>query len=202
MMYTSNTISKETQYQAIPSELKQIMANEVNGTANGTTQSTPPSKEAVHFFSTYQAKLASGTNQVTLPKAFKKAVEEGDEGHLMLFPRPGKQYWQLYTRKAFNKLVHDTKNDPLLQENNMGKNIAHMLSAKAVEVEYDTQGRFVVGKEFAAKLTGESNEVTFVGVQEYINLWTSADYKAEQEKQKSLEMSEAMLKAISDYLDR
>jgi DNA-binding transcriptional regulator/RsmH inhibitor MraZ len=178
------------------------MANEVDGIVNVTLQSTAKSKEPVRFFGTHTAKLATGTNQVTLPKAIKKAVEEGDEGHLMLFPRAGKPYWQLYTKKAFNQLVEDTKKDARFQENNFGKNLAHAMVAKAVAVEYDTQGRFVVGKEFAAKLKGESNEVTFVAVHEYVNLWTTAEYTAEQEKQKPVEMSDEMLKAMEAILDR
>ena len=177
------------------------MANEADGTVNVTLQSTAKSKEPVRFFGSFTAKLATGTNQVTLPKAFKKAVEDGDEGHLMLLPRPGKDYWQLYTKKALNKLIEDTKNNPKLQEKNIGKALAHTMVKTAMPVEYDTQGRFVVGKEFAAKLKGEGNEVTFVSVHEYINLWTSADYNAEQEKLKELEQSEEMMKAMSDVLD-
>ncbi len=177
------------------------MANEADGTVNVTLQSTTKSKESVRYFGTYPGKLSTGTNQVTLPKMFKKAVEEGDEGHLMLLPRPGVAFWQLYTKKALNQLIEDTKVNPKFQEKNIGKTMASTIAKTAIPVEYDTQGRFVVGKEFAAKLKGENNDVIFESGHTHIKLWTANDYNAEQAKLKALEESAEMQQAMADVLD-
>jgi DNA-binding transcriptional regulator/RsmH inhibitor MraZ len=176
------------------------MANEADGTVNVTLQSTAKSKEPVRFFGTYPGKLSTGTNQVTLPKMFKKAVEEGDEGHLMLLPRPGLAFWQLYTKKALNQLIEDTRVNPKYQEKNVGKIAANTMAKTAIPIEYDTQGRFVV-KEFAAKLKGEANDVMFESGHTHIKLWALNDYNAEQAKLKDVEESEEMQKAMSDVLD-
>ena len=176
------------------------MANEADGTVNVTLQSTSKSKEPVRFFGTYPGKVAPGTNQVTLPKMFKKAVEEGDEGHLMLLPRPGLEFWQLFTKKALNQLIEDTRTNPKYQEKNVGKIAANSIAKSALPVEYDTQGRFVV-KEFGSKLKNESNDVMFESGHTHIKLWALADYTAEQAKLKAVEESEEMQKALSDVLD-
>ncbi len=176
------------------------MANEADGTVNVTLQSTAKSKEPVRFFGTFPAKIATGTSQVTLPKAFKKSVEEGDEGQLMLVPRDGEVYWQLFTKKVFNQIIENTKGDPKFKEKNMGKVLALKLSKSAIPVEYDTQGRFVV-KEFAGKLGGENNDVMFEAAHTYVRLWTLNDYNAEQARVKALEQSDEMKQAMSDVLD-
>jgi len=129
------------------------MANEAEGTVNVTLQSTAKSKEPVRFFGTFSAKVSTGTSQVTLPKQFKKAVEEGDEGHLMLLPRPGIAYWQLYTKKALNQLIEDTKVNSKYPEKSR-KLAADTMAKTSIPVEYDTQGRFVVGERIRGEVEG------------------------------------------------
>src|ERR1043165_3722315 len=160
---------------------------------NNTLTLTMPTanvKEPVRFFGTFQAKVAAGTNQLTLPKMLKKAVEEGDEGHLMLVPREDQRYWQLFTRRSFNQILEDTKSDPKAQEKGRGKKLARKLASTALPIETDTQGRFVISREFTAKLGGESNDVVFESAHTHVRLWTQKDFNAEQERIKAEEADE------------
>ncbi len=166
------------------------MANDANGTVTLTVPSPKEAKPPVRFVGKSSAKVATSTNQVTLPKAFKNAVEAGDEGILMLVPNDDVAYWQLYTEKAFLQLVENTRNDPNLQENNMGDQLAEDIAVSAMRVEWDTQGRFVLCKEFTSKLGAEKNEVVFTGGIGHLKLWTESDYIAEQEKSQTLKNSD------------
>lgn len=159
------------------------------GTVTLTVPSPKEAKPPVRFVGKSSARVAATTNQVTLPKAFKNAVEAGDEGILMLVPRNDVKYWQLYTEKAFLQIVEDTRNDPNLQENNVGYELADELAESAMRVEWDTQGRFVLSKEFTAKLGAEKNEVLFTGNITHLRLWTEADYNEEQKNSESVKQS-------------
>jgi DNA-binding transcriptional regulator/RsmH inhibitor MraZ len=154
--------------------------------------------EAVRFIGTYTLKVAPSTNQVTLPKSCKKAVEDGSEGHLILVPRDDVQYWQLFTQTVFNRIVEDTKKNPRLTEEKR-KFAAQKLARSASHVEPDTQGRFVLPKAFAEKL-GESNEVVFESAHTHLKLWSKPDYCTEEERIKKLEQDE-MKDVMKDVLD-
>ncbi|HLX64923.1 MAG TPA: division/cell wall cluster transcriptional repressor MraZ [Planctomycetota bacterium] len=154
-------------------------------------------KDPVRFFGTYPAKVATGTNQVTLPKAFKKIVEESDEGHLMLVPPPLNEtpFWRLYTRQVFNQILENTKTS----NPSHGKSIAQKLARSAVPVEPDSQGRFVISRDFTKKLRGESNDVLFVSAHTHLQLWTQEEFDADQAKQ--AEESEEFKKSMREALD-
>src|SRR5947207_13985387 len=112
---------------------------ENNGMVTVSMPTPGKPKPPVRFFGTFPAKVAS-TNQVTLPKAFKKAVEEGEEGHLMVLPRKDAPYWQLFTLKAFNELVESTKISPEFKDKSLAKTFAQRLAKSAMPVECDGQG--------------------------------------------------------------
>jgi len=178
------------------------MANEAKGTVTVTVPSPEEATPPVRFVGKYSAKVAASTNQVTLPKAFKNAVEAGKEGMLMLVPRDDVPYWQLYTRNSFLQLVEDIRIDPKLQENNVGEELAEEIAVSAMPVEYDTQGRFVLSKDFTSKLGAEKNEVLFTGGITHLKLWTEADYNAEQEKSQAMKQSDAYKAAKKAALRR
>src|SRR5436190_17768831 len=130
-----------------------VNSGENNGMVTVTVPTTGKAKPAVRFFGTFSAKVAT-TNQVTLPKAFKKAVEDGDEGHLVLLPNNSEAYWQLFTLSVFNQKLEDITNNPKAKDKNLAKEVARNLAKKAIPVETDSQGRFVLSREFTAKLGG------------------------------------------------
>lgn len=179
------------------------MSNEAEGTLTLTVPSPTKAKEPVRFFGTYSAKVATSTSQVTLPKLFKKTVEEGDEGILMLVPNDPNDapYWQLYTKKALNELIEHTRTNTELKENNEGKKLARELAETAIPVEYDTQGRFVLSKDFTAKLGCEKNEVVFVAAHTHLRLWAESDYVREQEQIKAEKQSAKYKAARRAMLD-
>lgn len=155
-----------------------------NEPSNGSSHN-PSSRKSVpvRFIGTFFPKVASGTSQVVLPKALKKAVDEGDEGHLILVPRHDKHYWQVMTEQVFNKLVEDTKNNPNAPEKSR-KSAAGKLASSAFHVELDTQNRFSLPKGFTDKLV-ESNDLVFESVHTYVKLWAKTDYDRENAQQET-----------------
>ena len=92
--------------------------------------------------------------------------------------------------------------DPNLQENNLGEELAEEIAVSATRIEWDTQGRFVLSKDFTAKLGAEKNEVLFTGGISHLKLWTEADYTAANEQKAASKQSEEYKAARKAALKR
>lgn len=112
--------------------------------------------------------------RLTLPAKFRSVLAEGVvitrglDGCLFIFPMA-----------YFNALAERTANLPLTQAD--GRDFARMLFSSASDIDLDKQGRILLPqtlREFA----GLDGDVTIVGVNTRIEVWSPNAWKGQREK--------------------
>ena len=144
-----------------------------------------PSSEAARapqgratFFGTNYHKV-SGKNQVAIPKQHKRALDEAQEGPLLLMRWQNEPYLRLYTKKQFDQKLDEVKQKPNLSADEKAQVIEYM--ARVCEpVEPDSQGRFVLPGKWMEALSIR-DEVAFCGAFTFIKIWP-ADLQRDFEK--------------------
>ena len=141
--------------------------SEQNPVSQLSLTTAPPPKRA-SFYDTTAHKVADKTNQVAIPKALKRIIDESQEGHLLLLQYVGEAFLRLYTKMTFdNKMLEIQENQKYSKKERDA--IVEYLSSAAQVIEPDSQGRFVLPKEFADSL--QQKEVVFLGSFEFIKIW-------------------------------
>lgn len=106
-------------------------------------------------------------NRVALPKKFR-----GDLGEQVVAMRGYEGSIMVVSRKNWSKLVEEAIGGPLTDPK--VRDTARFLMGSAHEIEFDAQGRFVLPPslvEHAGTAAGE--EVVFVGLGRWVELWSS-----------------------------
>lgn len=152
------------------------------GTVPSAMAGSMPKDRATFYGVAYHK--VSGRNQVAIPKHMKRAMDEAQEGQLLLMHWQAEPFLRLYTKKQFDKKLDEVKENP--KWTNEQKASAVALIARAAEpVEPDSQGRFVLPGKWADALNVRE-EVAFCGSFTYIEIWPAERHreveKAEQEK--------------------
>jgi MraZ protein len=152
------------------------------GTVPSANAGSTPSDRATFYGVAYHK--VSGRNQVAIPKHMKRAMDEAQEGQLLLMRWQAEPFLRLYTKKQFDKKLDEVKEKPNLSNEQKAGAVA--LIARAAEpVEPDSQGRFVLPGKWADALNIRE-EVAFCGSFTYIEIWPAERHreveKAEQEK--------------------
>ena len=144
------------------------------------TVSAPPKSGRATFYGTAYHKI-SGRNQVAIPKHLKRAIDEAQEGQLLLMRLPNENFLRLYTKKQF-----DAKLDELKQ-NAATRPAVDQLARMAEPIEPDTQGRFVLPGKWTDALNLRE-EVAFCGAFTFIKIWP-AELQREQERKEAEQLA-------------
>jgi DNA-binding transcriptional regulator/RsmH inhibitor MraZ len=137
------------------------------------------SKLPARFNETFLLKVSRNTNQIALPRCVSDAVVERNEGYLVLIPSKNARHWRLLTQRAFSGLVENIQISPDLPEK-VRKKVASRLCSVAYPIEWDTQRRFSLPKEFVESMA-DGDEVLLKGAGDHLELWPNpADATANQ----------------------
>ena len=145
------------------------------------------------FYGTAYHKI-SGRNQVAIPKHLKRAIDEAQEGPLLLMRWQSEPFLRLYTKKQF-----DTKLDEVKRKlaNEATAQVIDHVARSAEPVEPDSQGRFVLPAKWTDALNLRE-EVAFTGAFTFIKIWP-AELQREQERkeaEKLAQVSEQVTKIL------
>ncbi|MCY3019865.1 MAG: hypothetical protein NTW87_12660 [Planctomycetota bacterium] len=155
-----------------------------NATVSANASARTPQDRATFYGVHYRE--VTGRNQVAIPKQFKRAMEEAQEGQLLVMRWQKEPFLRLYTKKQFDKKLDEVKSNPGLSLEQRALSAAWM--AKAAEpVEPDSQGRFVLPAKWIEAL-GFKDEVAFCGAFTFIEVWP-ADVHRETEKAEPKELA-------------
>ena len=138
----------------------------------------PRKGDRATFYGTAYHKI-SGRNQVAIPKLLKRAIDEAQEGQLLLMRWQNEPYLRLYTKKQFDKKLDEVKENPSLPAETKATVVDHMARC-AEPIEPDSQGRFVLPAKWADALNLR-DEVAFCGSFTFIKIWP-AEMQREQER--------------------
>jgi len=139
----------------------------------------------------YTVKLGE-KGRVLLPKKFRSILGErvivtlGFEGSIMIVAQSS---WQ--------SLIKEMVNKSFLQVNI--RDIQRYLLGGATEVELDKIGRFVI-PEYLRKFGEIKNEIVFVGVERYVEMWDEKKWNEHQTKiNKGIEeIAASVMKSLGD----
>jgi len=124
-------------------------------------------------------------NRIAFPKKFRDElgdniiITQGFEGSLIVV---GKDKWQ--------SLLEGTEGKPFTDNNT--RQTQRFLLGTATDVELDEKGRFVL-PEHLKKYAGLSNDVFFLGISRYVEIW---------DKKKWEQYNGELVKNISNVADR
>jgi MraZ protein len=143
----------------------------------------PTPKAPATFYGTTYHKVADKTNQVAVPRPFKRSLDDAREALLVLIQYPEEPYLRLYTKKAFDEKMAEVKSnaDFSVEDQNA---IVDWMAGESQVVEPDSQGRFVLPKEFAETL--KSREVAFQGAHTFIKVWPAELHQAAKHEAQNL----------------
>ena len=148
------------------------------------------------FFGTAYHKV-SGRNQVAIPRHLMKALEEAQEGQLLLMRLSEEGYLRLYTQKQLDEKIDEIRNRSELDRKTRSELIRH-LASNAVPVEPDTQGRFVLPSRWVEELKLQE-EVAFCGAFSWIEIWPA--HARRDKEQTSQGETAAPAQLIAEILD-
>jgi DNA-binding transcriptional regulator/RsmH inhibitor MraZ len=147
------------------------------------------------FYGTTYHKVADKTNQVAIPKTLMRVINEAHEGYLVLVQYPEEQFLRLYTKRTFDQKMDEVKANSEFSTEEQNAAVFWMAGQSQV-IEPDNQGRFVLPREFADRLTNK--EVAFQGAFTFIRVWPAEVHQAAQRDALRLEPVRARLRDILD----
>jgi MraZ protein len=151
-------------------------------TENASARQAPPDRAT--FYGAFYHKI-SGRNQVAIPKQLKRAIDEAQEGPLLLMRWQNETFLRLYTKKQFDKKLDEVKEKAGLASDVRAQLVDH-LARSAEPVEPDSQGRFVLPAKWTDALNLRE-EVAFTGAFTFIKIWP-----AEMEREQKRKEEEAL----------
>ena len=122
----------------------------------------------------------SKKHQVAFPKSFRAEL-----GETVIVTKGIESCLQIVSPPNWEVLLEGTEGKPFLDKTT--RELHRFLFGNAVEVVLDKQGRMIIPNYLVAhaKLT---NEVVFVGIQRYVELWDSREFKKHEEKIGNIEL--------------
>lgn len=122
----------------------------------------------------------SKKHQVAFPKGFRAEL-----GKTVIVTKGIESCLQIVSPQNWEVLLEGTEGKPFLDKTT--RELQRFLFGNAVEVVLDKQGRMILPNYLVAhaKLT---DEVVFVGIQRYVELWDSQEFKKHEEKIGNIEL--------------
>jgi MraZ protein len=153
-------------------------------------------RDRATFFGTAYHKV-SGRNQVAIPKHLKRAIDDAQEGPLLLMRWQNEPFLRLYTKKQFDIKLDEVKQKPDISAETKAS-VVEFMARSAEPVEPDSQGRFVLPARWADSLNIRE-EVAFCGAFTYIKIWP-AELQREAERAEAQKMS-AVSEQVTNILN-
>lgn len=124
------------------------------------------------FLGTYKTYF-TGKNRITLPKKFRKELGNQDTFYIIL-GQDG-EIWG-FNEEGWQKEAENMLKIPLNKEE--GRKQRRKFFSKAQDAELDSQGRFIISKEFVdwAKLT---QEILLIGAGDHFEIWNPRNWEKE-----------------------
>ena len=148
------------------------------GPIDSATQAPQRAADRATFFGTAYHKV-SGRNQVAIPKHLKRAIDDAQEGQLLLMRWQNEPFLRMYTKKQFDKRLDEVKQKEGLTQEQKAAAVEY-IARMAEPIEPDTQGRFVLPGKWMDALNIRE-EVAFCGAFTYVKIWP-AEMQRENEK--------------------
>jgi DNA-binding transcriptional regulator/RsmH inhibitor MraZ len=124
----------------------------------------------------------SARHQVALPRHMLKVINLAQEGQLLMLRLPHEGWLRMYTRKHLDKLIEDIQARSDLDDDEKA-DLTAGLSDRAVPIDPDSQGRFVLPSNWVEEL-GLHEEIAFRGTHKRIEIWPAAA-RRDAERQES-----------------
>ena len=119
-----------------------------------------------------EAKI-SEKHQTAFPKRFREILGK----NIVITKGPSRNLIAV-DGKNWSTLLEGTENKPFINKNS--RDMQTFLLGNAVEVEFDSQGRFVI-PEYLRKHAHLGKDIVFVGVNTYIQIWDKKLWEAYQD---------------------
>lgn len=130
--------------------------------------------------------------QTALPIQYRKVV-----GEKIILTKSMDQCLLILAEKNWETLLEGTKGMPFTDK--ATREVQRYLFGNAVVVELDNQGRFVL-PEYLREYAKVEQEVVFVGVQRYVELWDKAIWNEHQKSiAKSIDLMTVNLTKTSSH---
>jgi MraZ protein len=168
---------------------------EIGSTTVSSNAALQPGARATFYGTAYHK--VSGRNQVAIPKNMKRAMDEAQEGPLLLMRLQNETFLRLYTKKQFDRKLDEVKQNEQIPMDSRSAVVDYMARA-AEPVEPDSQGRFVIPAKWMESL-GIRDEVAFCGAFTFIKVWP-AEMQRESEEREQQKLA-AVAAQVSNILD-
>ncbi len=113
-------------------------------------------------------------HQIALPKVFRE--EMGDQ---LIVTKGINEYLQVISQKNWEVLLEGTRGKPFTDK--ATRELQRYLFGNATEITLDNQGRMVL-PEYLVTYAKFQEEIIFIGVERYVEMWDKRSYKVYEEK--------------------
>lgn len=112
--------------------------------------------------------------QVGLPKKFREILREK-----LIVTKGFENCLIIVSEENWKTLLEGTEGKPFTSKST--RELQRFLLGNASDVELDSKGRFVI-PEYLGKFADLSDEIVFVGVQRFVEVWNKAKWEKHQEE--------------------
>ena len=138
----------------------------------------------MQFLGNIDAKL-DGKGRVFVPAQFRRLLEQSNETALVLRVNTESGFAKLYPLSEWTRQCEELKSRLNLWKA-QDQMIYRTFTSKAEQLELDSNGRVLLQKKYLEQL-GIDLDVVFVGVGDYLELWSRDRYEASMKDEASLE---------------
>lgn len=121
----------------------------------------------------YESKL-SEKNQAGLPKKFRDQL-----GEKLIVTKGFEECLIVVSEENWKTLLEGTEGKPFT--NKSTRELQRFLLGNASDVELDVKGRFVI-PEYLRKFANLNDEIVFVGIQRFVEIWDKKQWEKHQEE--------------------
>jgi len=139
----------------------------------------------------------SARHQVAMPRHMLKAINQAQEGQLLLLRWNNEGYLRMYTQKQMDKMIDGIQSRKDLSNEDKAA-LTSGLTSTAVPIDPDSQGRFVLPSHWVTALSLQG-EIAFRGAHKRIEIWP-AEARRDAERLESERLA-ALASKVTDILD-
>jgi MraZ protein len=131
-------------------------------------------EETPYYYGSAENKLNS-KGQVAFPARFRSCLPDIDKNRNYVLVRGHEHCLFMYTHRQFGKIKDNVRR---LAEEGGERRFLREFMAKAVSVDLDTQGRFVLPPDLMQESSLQGPNLLFIGMDDRVEIWEPAVYAA------------------------
>jgi MraZ protein len=132
--------------------------------------------ETPDYYGSAEHRLNS-KGQVAVPARFRSVLPEADRNRNYVLVRGHDRCLFMYTHRQFGKIKDNVRR---LAEETGDRRFLREFMAKAVPVDLDPQGRFVLPADLMREAGVRGPGVLFIGMDDRVEIWEPSAYAAQQ----------------------